>query len=66
MLVFNVTNYSYWKAHMKSCLKEIDERVWLICERGWTPLTVTVNNFINTKPVFGWTDDEFKLSTYNS
>jgi len=64
--VFYGTNYAYWKARMKSHLKAIDEQVWVVCERGWTPPTVTANNITNFKPVTDWTENEFKWSTFNS
>ena len=64
--IFYRNNYAYWKARMKSSLKAIDERVWLLCENGWTPPTVTVNNITSLKPVSAWTEDDYKLSNFNS
>ena len=50
MPIFDGSNYAYWKARMRSALKAIDERVWILVERGWTPPTVTVDNVTNLKP----------------
>ena len=54
MPIFDGSNYAYWKARMKSILKSIDERVWLLCENGWTPPMITVNNVTSLKPVSVW------------
>ena len=51
---------------MKSSLKAIDERVWLLCENGWTPPTVIANNITSLKPVSAWTEDDYKMSNFNS
>ena len=66
MPIFDGSNYAYWKARMRSALKAIDERVWILVERGWTPPTVTVDNVTNLKPDITWTDEEFKWSSFNS
>ena len=66
MPIFDGSNYAYWKAHMKLILKSIDERVWLLCENGWTPPTVTVNDITTLKTVSAWTEDDYKLSNFNS
>jgi len=51
---------------MKSHLKAIDERVWVIYEMGWNPPTIIANNVTNLKHVSDWTEKEFRWSTYNS
>lgn len=65
MPIFGGNNYAYQKALMKSSLKAIDERFWLMCERGWNTPTHTINNITSLKPVSNWTQDEFKLSNSN-
>ena len=60
MSVFDGTNYTQWKARMKSSLKSIDERVWILVERWWAHPSVTADNVTNLKSATEWTEDEFK------
>ena len=38
-LLFDGTNYAYWKVHVKALLQSLDEKVWQTVEIGWTKLT---------------------------
>ena len=64
--LFDGTNYTYWKARMKSALKSIDERVWVTVERGWSPPTMVVNDEIILTPVEQWCEEELKWCNFNS
>ena len=35
-LLFDGTNYAYWKVCMKTFLQSLDEKVWQAMEIGWT------------------------------
>ena len=36
LLLFDGTNYAYWKVRMKAFLLFLDEKVWRAVEIGWT------------------------------
>ena len=38
-ILFDGTNYAYWKIHMQAFLQSLDERVWLAIDVGWTKPT---------------------------
>ena len=35
-LLFDRTNYAYWKVRMRAFLQSLDEKVWQAVEIGWT------------------------------
>ena len=35
-LLFDGTNYAYWKVHIRAFLQSLDEKVWQAMEIGWT------------------------------
>ena len=35
-LLFNDTNYAYWKVRMRVFLQSLDEKMWQAVEIGWT------------------------------
>ena len=35
-LLFDGTNYAYWKVRMRAFLQSLDEKVWQAVEIGWT------------------------------
>ena len=35
-LIFDGTNYAYWKVRMRTFLQSLDEKVWQAIEIGWT------------------------------
>ena len=48
------SNYSFWKARMRSFLKSIDEKVWQSVMYGWTEPTITVDGVTFPKPIDKW------------
>ena len=56
-LLFDGTNYAYWKAHMRDFLQSLDEKVWQIVNIGWTkPKEALVD----------WDDAKIKTTNFNS
>ena len=45
------SNYSFWKARMRSFLKSIDEKVWQSVMYEWTEPTITVDKVTFPKPI---------------
>ena len=35
-ILFDGTNYTYWKVRMRVFLQSLDEKVWQTIEIGWT------------------------------
>ena len=56
-LLFDGTNYAYWKVHMKAFLQLLDENVWQAMEIGWTkPKEAPAD----------WDDAKIKAANFNS
>ena len=56
-LLFDGTNYAYWKVCMRVFLQSLDEKVWQVVEIGWTkPTEVSVD----------WDDAKIKAANFNS
>ena len=56
-LLFDGTNYAYWKVHMRTFLQSLDEKVWQIVEIGQTkPKEVPVD----------WDEAKIKVANFNS
>ena len=56
-LLFDGTNYAYWKVHMRTFLQSLDEKVLQAVEIGWTkPMKVSAN----------WDDAKIKAANLNS
>ena len=56
-LLFDGTNYVYWKVHMRAFLQSLDKKVWQAVEIGWTkPKEASTN----------WDDTKIKASNFNS
>ena len=64
--IFDGSNYTYWKARMRSALKSIDARVWMSVVTGYSPPTYLVENECVIKPADRSTENEFKLANFNS
>ena len=56
-LLFDDTNYAYWKIHMRDFLQSLDEKVWQAVEIGWTkPKEAPAK----------WDDAKIKVVNFNS
>ena len=56
-LLFDVSNYVYWKVRTRVFLQSLDEKVWLAVTVGWTkPID----------PLTSWDDDKIKARNFNS
>ena len=56
-LLFNGTNYAYWKVRMRVFLQSLDEKVWQVVELGWTkPKEMPAD----------WDDAKIKVANFNS
>ena len=56
-LLFDGTNYAYWKVHMKAFLQALDEKVWQAVEVGWVkPKEALVD----------WDKAKIKATNFNS
>ena len=56
-LLFDGTNYAYWKIRMRAFLQSLDENVWQAVEIYWTkPMEVSI----------GWDDAKIKAANINS
>ena len=56
-LLFDDTNYAYWKVRIRAFLKSLDEKVWQAMEIGWT----------KSKEVpVDWDDAKIKAANFNS
>ena len=60
------SNYSFWKARMRSFLKSIDEKVWQSVMNGWTEPTITVDGVTILKPIDKWETIDYQNSSWNS
>ena len=60
------SNYSFWKARMRSFLKSIDEKVWQSVMNGWTEPTITVDGVTFPKPIDKWDTIDYQNSSWNS
>ena len=56
-LIFDGTNYAYWKVCMRVFLQSLDEKVWQAVEIGWTK---------PTKAPADWDDAKIKATNLNS
>ena len=56
-LLFDGTNYAYWKVRMRAFLQYLDEKVWQVVEIGWTKPTEAPAN---------WDDAKIKAKNFNS
>ena len=56
-LLFDGTNYAYWKVYMRTFLKSLNEKVWLAIEVGWKK---------PEKPPAMWDDALIKAANFNS
>ena len=56
-LLFDGTNYAYWKIHMRDFLQSLDEKVWQAVEIGWTKPMETPAD---------WDDTKIKATNFNS
>ena len=56
-LLFDGTNYAYWKVRMKTFLQSLDEKVWQAVEIGWTK---------PTKAPANWDDAKIKATNFNN
>ena len=55
--LFDGTNYTYWKVHMRAFLQSLEEKVWLAVEIGWTkPIEAPTN----------WDDAKIKAANFNN
>ena len=55
--LFDDTNYTYWKVHMRAFLQFLDEKVWQAMEIGWTkPKEAPAD----------WDDAKIKAANFNS
>ena len=56
-LLFDGTNYAYWKVRMRAFLQSLDEKVWQTVEIGWTkPKEASAD----------WDDAKIKAANFNS
>ena len=56
-LLFDGTNYAYWKVHMRAFLQSLDEKVWQAVEIGWTkPKEAPAD----------WDDAKIKAANFNN
>ena len=56
-LLFDGTNYAYWKVRMRAFLQSLDEKVWQAVEIGWTKATEAPTH---------WDDAKIKAENFNS
>ena len=56
-LLFDGTNYAYWKVRMRAFFQSLDEKVWQAVEIGWTmPKEVPVD----------WDEAKIKAANFNN
>ena len=56
-LLFDDTNYAYWKIRMRVFLQSLDKKVWQVVEIGWTkPKEALVD----------WDDAMIKVVNFNN
>mgnify|MGYP003703461115 CR=1 FL=1 len=60
------SNYSFWKARMRSFLKSIDEKVWQSVVNGLTEPTITIDGVTFSKPIDKWDTIDYQNSSWNS
>ena len=51
---------------MRTFLKSIDERVWLVVVNGWTPPTITTGTVTTLKQTMLWDKIDFDSCGWNS
>ena len=56
-LLFNGTNYAYWKVRMRAFLQSLDQKVWQVVEIGQTKPTEAPTD---------WDDAKIKTANFNS
>ena len=56
-LLFDGTNYAYWKVHMRAFLQSLDEKVWQAVEIDWTRPKEALTD---------WDDAKIKAANFNS
>ena len=56
-LLFDGTNYAYWKVRMRALLQSLDENVWQVIEIGWTKPKEALTE---------WDDAKIKVANFNS
>ena len=56
-LLFDETNYAYWKVCMRAFLQFLDEKVWLAVKVGWTK---------STDAPAAWDETKIKAANFNS
>ena len=56
-LLFNDTNYEYWKVRIRAFLQSLDEKVWQAVEIRWTNPTEAPTD---------WDDAKIKAANFNS
>jgi len=56
-LLFDGTNYTYWKVRMRVFLQSLDEKVWQAVEIGWTK---------SKEAPADWDDAKIKTANFNS
>ena len=56
-LLFDGTNYAYWKVRMRAFLQSLDEKVWQAVEIGWTK---------PKEALADWDDAKIKAANFNS
>ena len=56
-LLFNDTNYAYWKVRIRAFLQSLDEKVWQAVEIRWTNPTEAPTD---------WDDAKIKAANFNS
>ena len=56
-LLFDGTNYAYWKVRIRVFLQSLDEKVWQVVETGWTkPKDLSTD----------WDNAKIKAANFNS
>ena len=56
-LLFDGTNYAYWKVHMRAFLQSLDEKVWQAVVIGWTK---------PKEALADWDDAKIKATNFNN
>ena len=56
-LLFDGTNYAYWKVHMRAFLQSLDEKVWQAVVIGWTK---------PKEALADWDDAKIKAANFNN
>ena len=56
-LLFDGTNYAYWKVCMRAFLQSLDEKVWQAVEIGWT---------MPKEALTDWDEAKIKAANFNS